>query len=101
MEEKEINLIAKKAKLIEYQNQISWIASEYAKMPMHNEHFLSGREKFLRVALYENLNSIISHIKALRLQDYLSDAYKKMIRDLQIALRCNIDNLELSVIQEV
>ena len=102
MEEKnEMNLIAKKAKLIEFQNQISCIASEYSKMPMHNESYLSGREKFLRVAMYENLNSVISQIKALRLQDYLSDAYKKMIRDLQIALRCNIDNLELSVIQEL
>lgn len=100
-EKKEMSLIEKRAKLIEYQNQISWIASEYSKMPMHNERFLSGREKCLRVALYENLNSIISYIKALRLQDYLSDAYKKMIRDLQITLRCNIDNLELSVIQEV
>ena len=95
----EENLLQKRAKLIEYQNQISWIASEYAKQQRRDGLHKFSWEKNFRVALYENLNSIVLQIKSLRLQDYLSDAYKQMIIDLQISLRCNIDNLEISVVQ--
>ena len=94
-ENKEMNLVAKKAKLIEYQNQISWIASEYAKMQRCDDCHTYSWEKNLRVALYENLNSIMSQIKELELQDYLSDRYKKMIIDLQMSLRSKVLNEEL------
>ncbi len=100
-ENKEMNLIAKKAKLIEYQNQISWIASEYAKAQRQVDFPRYSWEEDFCVAMYENLNSIISQIKACGLQDYLSNAYKKMIKDLQMSLRCQVENSkELNVVQE-
>ena len=100
-EKKEMSLIEKRAKLIGFQNQISWIASEYAKIQRRDTHVIYGWEEKLCVALYENLNSIISQIKALKLQYCLNEIYKEMIRDLQLSLSYKVENSkELSFVQE-
>ena len=103
MEEKnEMNLIAKKAKLIEYQNQISWIASEYTKAQRIVDFPRYTWEEDFCVAMYENLNSIVSQIKELELQDYLNERYKEMIKDLQLSIRCQVEKTkELSSVKEL
>ena len=51
------NLLQKRAKLIEYQNQISWIVCEYEKLK--NVKYAEKWTKAKCVALYENLNTIV------------------------------------------
>ena len=90
-EKKEMGLIEKRAKLIEYQNQISWIASEYAKKHRDDAGNYSW-EKHLSVMLYENLRSIICQIKDLGLEKYLSDAYKENCKELLLRLGCDVND---------
>ena len=62
----EQNLLQKKAnlraKLIGYQNQISWILCEYEKLK--NVKLVDKWIKAKSVALYENLNTILAQINA-------------------------------------
>lgn len=90
-EKKEMSLIEKRAKLIEYQNQISWIASEYAKKHRDGADNYSW-EEHLSVMLYENLRSIIYQIKDLDLERFLSDAYKKSCNTLLFSLCCEVND---------
>ena len=90
-EKKEMSLIEKRAKLIEFQNQISWIASEYAKKHRNYAGKYSW-EEHLSVMLYENLRSIICQIKDLGLEKYLSDAYKESCKGLLFSLVCDVND---------
>lgn len=90
-EKKEMSLIEKRARLIEYQNQISWIASEYAKKHRDDVDNYSWEEG-LSVMLYENLRSIICQIKDLGLEKYLSDAYKESCKRLLFSLICHVND---------
>ena len=93
-----MNLIEKKARLIQYQNQISWIAGESLKY--HAEKYayaqISIRSENYKNILLENLISIVDQIKEEGLDVYLSESYKKEINYLCGSLhRFREDALEL------
>lgn len=76
-ERKEMSLIEKRAKLIEYQNQISWIVCEYDKLKDVRYH--NKWTKAIAIALYENLNTIVKQINDECLCPSLSNEYRRMI----------------------
>ena len=74
----EENLVVKRAKLIEYQNRISWIAIQYRNIFIKN----SVIDNETCVILYENLNSILLNLKEEGLFSYLSGEYERSINSL-------------------
>lgn len=72
------NLIVKRAKLIEYQNQISWITIQCRNIFIKN----SVMDYETCVILYENLNSILLNLKEEGLFSYLSGEYERSINSL-------------------
>lgn len=78
---KEMNLVARRvarrAKLIEYQNQISWIVCEYEKMK--NVKYCDKWFKVKAVVLYENLNTIVEQINEESLDCYINCEYARTI----------------------
>ncbi|MBQ8615185.1 MAG: hypothetical protein IJ415_01290 [Clostridia bacterium] len=79
-ENKEMNLVAKRAKLIEYQNQISWIVCEYEKMK--NVKYRDKWFKAKAVVLYENLNTIVEQINEESLDCYINCEYARTINGI-------------------
>ena len=76
-EKKEMRFIEKRAKLIEYQNQISWIVCEYEKLKdvkYHDKWF-----KAKAITLYENLNTIVEQINDESLDCYINCEYARTI----------------------
>ena len=101
-EKKEMSLIEKRAKLIEFQNQISWIASEYAKMSKSkiNEIVYCTEDNF-SIILSENLGSIMRQINGLGLEELLSDEYKSTCNDLLCRMKCKAKTLVNRRIDEI
>ena len=91
MEEKnEMNLIAKKAKLIEYQNQISWISSECIKIDEKNPTPETANHcELLRL----NLLSIIEYLKVSDLSKDLTRFEKEEINKLLHLIDKKLDNM--------
>ena len=77
----EQNLLQKKAnlraKLIGYQNQISWILCEYEKLK--NVKLVDKWIKAKSVALYENLNTIVDLMNDECLFEFISSEYSRTI----------------------
>ena len=88
-EKKEMSLIEKRAKLIEYQNQISWITSEYSQIKKDSDNFTRKYDTDSIAIMYENLANIIIQIKDEELDKYLSPIYKKTINGLMASLEVN------------
>lgn len=80
------NLVTKRTKLIEYQNQISWIVCEYEKM--NNEKHHDMRFKAKAITLYENLNTIVEQINAEGLDCYVNCEFARVINSV-------LDNLKI------
>lgn len=100
-EKKEMSLIEKRAKLIEFQNQISWIASEYAKISKIKSDTSYYTEDNFSIILSENLVSIIRQINALSLEELLSDEYKSVCNDLLCRMQCKAKTLVDRRIDEI
>ena len=101
-EKKEMSLIEKRTKLIEFQNQISWIASQYAKINKSKTNEVSYyTEDNFSIILSENLASIIRQINALGLEELLSDEYKSTCNDLLCRMQCKAKTLANRRIDEI
>ena len=75
------SLVIKRAKLIEYQNQISWIVCECEKITK-NVHLRDKWYKVKAIALYENLNTIVAQINAEGLDCYVNSEYAREINSV-------------------
>ena len=83
------SFISDRALLISYQNQISWIASEFAKIKreINEDGSMPIYDENLCILLYENLNTIVAELKENKLNNKMSLGYKKICNDMLVELR--------------